>query len=51
MCVLVNVCPTQVRYAGDHALAAYEVSQTFIVVLFRHQVVEPIKRRLVLPTQ
>lgn len=47
----VKVCPTQVRYAGDHALAADEVPQTLVVVLFGHQVVEPIKRCLVLPTQ
>lgn len=46
-----NMHPTQVRYTGDHALAADEVPQTFVVVLFGHQVVEPVKRCLVLPTQ
>lgn len=51
MRVFVNMYPTQVRYTGDHALAADEVPQTFVVVLFGHQVVEPIKRCLVLPTQ
>lgn len=46
-----NASPTQVWYTGDHALAAYEVSQTFIVVFFGHQVVESVERRLVLSTQ
>lgn len=51
MPVFVHMLPTKVRYTGDHALAADEVPQTLVVVLFGHQVVEPVKRCLVLPTQ
>lgn len=51
VCAFVNMHPTQVRYTGDHALAADEVPQTFVVVLFGHQVVKPIKCCLVLSTQ
>ena len=54
-CVYIYVCvcvsPTQVGDTGRHTLAAYVVSQTFVVVLFRHQVLQTLKRRLVLTTQ
>jgi hypothetical protein len=42
---------TQVWYAGVHALAAYVVSQTLVVVFFGHEVLQPLKRCFVLPTQ
>lgn len=42
---------TQIRDAGCHALAADVISQAFIVVFFRHQVLQPLKRGLVLSTQ
>jgi len=41
---------TQIRDAGCHALAADEISQAFIVVFFRHQIFQPLKCGLVLPT-
>lgn len=42
---------TQIRDAGCHALAADIISQAFIVVFFRHQILQPLKRGLVLSTQ
>lgn len=42
---------TQIWDAGCHALAADVISQAFIVVFFRHEILQPLKRGLVLSTQ
>lgn len=41
---------TQIRDARRHALAADVIPQAFIVVFFRHQILQPLKCGLVLPT-